>query len=133
MAPAYQNVSSGQVVISDDPRPDLAVLARWRQVPVPATPSPSDEELAAAARAAENPTGDGGSGQAQTSDGDQKDAVDAPADGVEREHTLDDAAPAPTVEWTHEQLDAYAAERGTKFPANTNKAEKVAVLTKSAE
>ena len=59
MAPAYQNINSGQVVVSDEPRPDLEALARWVEVPVPdetvppaGTPMTEAELAEAAAREA---------------------------------------------------------------------------------
>lgn len=35
MAPAYRNATTGQTVISDEPRPDLEALARWDEIPMP--------------------------------------------------------------------------------------------------
>lgn len=34
MAHAYQSAEDGQIVISDEPRPDLEGLARWQQIDV---------------------------------------------------------------------------------------------------
>jgi hypothetical protein len=38
MAHAYRSIQSGaQIIISDEPRPDLEALARWVSIPVPET------------------------------------------------------------------------------------------------
>lgn len=144
MAPAYENQTTGQVIVSDDPRPDLEALARWKQIPVPEeSPVPpagtplTDAELAeAAAREAaaeETPQ--------PPSDGDG-DGVPAAAEGgsveVQPSGGGDGAteAPAPSVpdeSWTDEALDALATERGIKFRSNTTKATKVAKLTAPAD
>ena len=34
MAHAYQSAEDGQIVISDEPRPDLEALARWQEIDV---------------------------------------------------------------------------------------------------
>ncbi|WDH77926.1 hypothetical protein PTQ19_10370 [Microbacterium esteraromaticum] len=64
MAPAYQNINSGQIVVSDEPRPDLEAQARWEEVPVPdatvppaGTPLTEAELAEAAAREAVGDTG----------------------------------------------------------------------------
>ncbi|MGI6878831.1 hypothetical protein [Microbacterium sp. gxy059] len=115
MAHAYQNATSGQVVVSDEPRSDLEALARWKGVPVPADPadpvgSPEND-----------PTG------GETGSGSNPSSAEAAGDGTHPGGSEGDLE--PSEEWTHEQLDAYAAERDVKFPANTNKAVKVAALT----
>lgn len=35
MAHAYKSLEDGQIVVSDEPREDLEVLARWESIPVP--------------------------------------------------------------------------------------------------
>ena len=131
MAPAYQNINTGQVVVSDEPRPDLEALARWEEVPVPDETVPpagaplSDEELAeAAAREA----------AAETTANPPASGEDTPKDDSADDETDDDGeeVPVPDDTWTHEQLDALAEKREIKFPANTNKAAKVAALTAPA-
>jgi hypothetical protein len=134
MAPAYQNINTGQVVVSDEPRPDLEALARWEEVPVPDETVPpagaplSEAELAeaaareAAAETTANPAPSGGDSPKDDSADDETD--DGESNGEE--------VPVPDDTWTHEQLDALAEKREIKFPANTNKAAKVAALTAPA-
>lgn len=101
MAPAYQNVNTGQVVVSDEPRPDLEGLARWVEVPEPVEADPAQSE----------------DGQTPTTpaDGDPE----PPAEVVE----------TPTEDWTHDQLDAYAREHGIDLPSTAKtKADKVAAI-----
>lgn len=47
MAHAYRSLEDGQIVVSEEPRPDLEELARWESIPVPdeptAPPVPSED------------------------------------------------------------------------------------------
>lgn len=127
MAPAYQNINTGQVVVSDEPRPDLEALARWEEVPVPDETVPPagapliEAELAeaaareAAAETTANPPASGEDDSADDETGDDE------SNGEE--------VPVPDETWTDEQLDALGAERGITWRSNASKASKVAKLT----
>ncbi|MBW1639235.1 hypothetical protein G3H63_09140 [Microbacterium resistens] len=153
MAPAYENQTTGQVIVSDDPRPDLEALARWKQIPVPTdAPAPPAPPAADTGEkpdpVAPDAPRDGGSAV----DGAQ---ADGNADAVGAGESVPDAAvadsvgnqpaaggdvaseapapPVPDESWTDEALDALAKERGIKFRSNTTKATKVAKLTAPAD
>jgi len=152
MAPAYQNINSGQVVVSDEPRPDLEALARWAEVPVPdetvppaGTPMTEAELAEAAAREAApdsdtNPpavdeiVSDDPNGQPVELTGvPVGDGEIAPAgETVEAEAAAPAEVPVPDETWTDEQLDALGAERGITWRSNASKATKVAKLTAPA-
>ena len=115
MAPAYENVASGQVVVSGQPRPDLEALARWVSIPEPEVGEPDVVESLTL-------SGDPVELEAVLVEG-----TDSPAP------LLGEADVAIPVEsWTHEQIDAYAAERGVTFPTNTTKAAKLTHLKETA-
>lgn len=140
MAPAYKNITSGQTVVSDEPRPDLEALARWAEVPVPdetvppaGTPMTEAELAEAAARDAAPDTGTSppASDDPATEDG----AADDEAAGADND--ADDAVtpaevPVPDETWTDEALDALGKERGITWRSNASKATKVAKLTAPA-
>ena len=150
MAPAYQNVSSGQIVVSDEPRPDLEAQARWEEVPVPdetvppaVTPLTEAELAVAAARDAaassdanppaseDLPAERDSTGKPAESDDDEE-SGDGDADGDASSHATPTEVPVPDETWTDEALDDLAKERGIKFRSNTTKATKVAKLTAPA-
>lgn len=157
MAPAYQNINTGQVVVSDEPRPDLEALARWEEVPVPdETVSPTgtpmtDAELAdAAAREAVGDTGSTPADVIETIPGTENNTpIEIIGEAVEDDHTAGageiitdttenpgtpaaEEVPVPDETWTDEALDALGQERGITWRSNASKATKVAKLTAPA-
>lgn len=98
MAPAYENQSTGQVIVSDEPRPDLEALSRWKQI--------SAERAAEALAAAPQPTG------AEESETDE--AAAAQVAFIE-EHDLDAATVlAILTEWAETSADAVETIPGTE-------------------
>lgn len=99
MAPAYENQSTGQVIVSDEPRPDLAALSRWKQI--------SAERAAEALAAAPQPTG-----------ADESETDEAAAELVAfiEEHELDAATVlAILTEWAEKSpADAVETIPGTE-------------------
>ncbi len=140
MAHAYQNVSSGQIVVSDEPRPDLEALARWEEIPVPEA-APAAPPASTPPAATGDAAGSGGDGSTPTGAGTATGET-VETETVETEtgtgaetgsgSTPPVSGPVPDESWTHEQLDALAEKREIKFPSNTNKAAKVAALTAPA-
>lgn len=133
MAPAYQNINSGQIVVSDEPRPDLEALARWEEVPVPDETADVIETIPGTEsnppiEIIGEPVEDG---EIVTP------AVVEMADGSEVEKdengipvlTAAQEVPVPDETWTDEQLDALAEQRGVKYRSNASKATKLAKLT----
>lgn len=144
MAPAYKNINSDQIIVSDEARPDLEALARWVEIPeseIPITPAPA----AAAPVTAPSPgDGDGadpasdaheGVESAEDSTGDDvDDSSDSGDDDTDEdgEDDADETAAVPDETWSDEALDALAKERGVTYRSNASKATKVAKLTAPA-
>ncbi|WP_295035442.1 hypothetical protein [uncultured Microbacterium sp.] len=135
MAHAYQNVSSGQIVVSDEPRPDLEALARWKVIPVPEA-APAAPPASTPPAATGDAAGSGGDGStptgAETATGETVETDTGTGAETGSGSTPPVSEPVPDESWTHEQLDALAEKREIKFPSNTNKAAKVAALTAPA-
>lgn len=137
MAPAYFNATTGQTVVSDEPRPDLEALARWEEVPVP-EPAPVAEPDPAQPQGVDDNTPPSDPAEPGVIEGD---AAGEPVEIVGEPVADDDPAAPPIGEgdvpaqvvpdesWTVAQLDELAKERGIDFPTGANKAAKLAALT----
>lgn len=117
----YTNeIEGGQVIESDDLVPHLEGQALWVRTVI-GDPDP-----------ALVPTASAGTEGAPFTAPDVPVFTPASEEGAGTDPSDPDPALVPTVDWSHEQLDEFAAERDIKFPANTNKTTKVAALTATA-